>query len=85
MLNQKSANVPSLALRPIDAGRIGIRLRNIGRRQQFDAILRRLQISFPLSNCEEFDKQIWWIVTLDQLEQVAAFAKRYGLRLILMQ
>lgn len=85
MLNQKSKNVPSLILRSIDAERIGIRFGNIRTRQQFDNILQRLLQSFPLSECKEIDKQLWWVVMLDQLEQVAIFAKKFGLRLILMK
>jgi hypothetical protein len=79
---QDKTMAPTLVLRTIDEQRLGIRFQRIGRPQRFNTILQRLRSDFPLTNCEEIENQPWWIVTIDQKDQVVDFCHRNGLRLV---
>ena len=51
---QDKTLAPALVLRAIDEERLGIRFINIGRRHRFNALLQRLRLDFPLTNCLPF-------------------------------
>lgn len=75
-------NNPSLLLRSIDPEHVGLRFRDIGRHQRFDAILQRLRLDFPLITGREVEGQFWWILTREQRDEILNFSRRNGLKLI---
>lgn len=82
MPEERNTHDPCLLLRSVDSEHIGLRFADIGRHQRFDAILRRLRLDFPLITGREIDGQFWWILKLEQRDEILNFMRRNGLKLI---
>jgi len=80
---KSSHRIPSLILRTLDKHRLAIRFQQIGSHQRFQVILMRFRADFPLAICQELEGyRAWWILSLQQHEEVIAFCKRNGLMIM---
>lgn len=80
---QTLPKTPAIIFRKIEEDRLAVRFRQIGNSQRFHVILMRFRADFPLAVCKELEGHLpWWILSITQQEEIAAFCKRNGLQLI---
>jgi hypothetical protein len=80
---KNSSRIPSLILRTLDKHRLAIRFQQIGSHQRFQVILMRFRADFPFAICQELEGyRAWWILPVQQHEEVIAFCKRNGLMMM---
>ena len=77
-----STRVPTVVARAVDDEHLAVRIEQVGNRSRFMLILQRFRFDFVLAQCQELERQTWWIIGTSQHGELVEFCRRNGMRLL---